>query len=58
MTLPTISGESDYESVNDIIPTLYANVATLSTTLVGRKHGHVGLITKDILYATLATGTP
>ena len=56
-TLPTISGEPDYESLNEIIQALYANSVTLPTTLAGVKHGHIGLIMKDTIYATLASGT-
>ena len=41
-----------------MIQSLYANATTLATNMDGVKNGHVGLITKDTLYTTLATGTP
>ena len=33
--LPTIIAEKDYESLNETIQALYANAATLTTTLAG-----------------------
>ena len=51
--LPTISGDPDYEYLNKMIPALYANVVTLTKTLAGGKHVHVGLIMKDTLLTTL-----
>ena len=56
--LPKISGDPDYESLNEIIQALYFNTATLPTTLSGVKQGRVVLILKYVLYAKLATGTP
>ena len=53
-TLTTISGEPDYESLNEIIKALYDNIDTLQKILTGGKHGHVVPITK----VTFATGTP
>ena len=55
--LPKISGETDYTSLNEMIQALYYNVADFPRTLYGRKHGHVGLIMKDTLYAALDKGT-
>ena len=57
-TLYTTIRYMDYEYLKETIQALYSNAATLPTTLDGEKHGHVGLITKDTLYATLKTGTP
>ena len=57
-TLPTSSRDSDYESLNDIIQAVYANIVTLMTMLAGGKHKHVGLIIKYTIYATLETGKP
>ena len=41
-TLPTISGETEYKYLNETIQELYENATTLETTLLVRKHGHVG----------------
>ena len=57
-TLPTISGEPEYEFLNEIIQASYENSDTLPTTLAGRKHDHIGIILKENPCATLATGTP
>ena len=56
--LPTISGDPDNESLNETIRQLYANTTTLPTTVDGGKHGHVGLIMKDAMYAKLEMETP
>lgn len=56
-TLPRIVGEPEYSTINDLVQTLYGNAATLETTLGGGNHGHIGLIMKPQLYATLS-GTP
>ena len=56
--LPTISGDPYYESLNEMIQALYSNAGTLPTTVAGVKYGHVGLIIKDTLYATLVTVIP
>ena len=57
-TLPTISVDTYYDYLNEIIQTIYANASTLPTTMDGRKHDHAGLIMKDTLYATLETVNP
>ena len=57
-TLYTTSRDMDYEYLKETTEALYANDATLPTTLDGEKHGHVVPIMKDSLYATLETGTP
>ena len=56
-TLPTITGEPDYATINQMVQTLYGNAASLSTTSGGGAHGHIGLIMTAALYATL-TATP
>ena len=56
-TLPIITSEPNYESINKMVQTLYGNAASLSTTLGGGQHGHIGLIMTPTLYATL-TETP
>ena len=57
-TLPTVSGDPDYECLNKIIQGLYSHVATYPTIMTGGKNGHVGLIMKDTMCAILTTGTP
>ena len=47
--LPTITGYTDYDSLNEMIQILYANAATLPSTLSGRTHAHIDLIMKDTL---------
>ena len=56
-TIPTISGDPYYESLNSMIQALYADASTFTTILAGVKHGPVSLIMKDTFYGTLATGT-
>ena len=53
-TLPRIDGEPAYKSINEMMQILYANAATLSTTMGGGTHGHIGLIMKPELYRTLS----
>ena len=43
-----------YESMNDIMQSLYSNVATIKTPLGGGQHGNLGLIIKEALYAMLS----
>ena len=40
------SGETGYESLNEMIQALYANAVAIPSTLSGKKHGHIGLIIK------------
>ncbi len=56
-TLPKIKEEPNYENINESVQLLYANAATLATTLGGGAHGHIGIIMQQPLYATL-TATP
>ena len=53
--LPKIDGEPTYESINQWMQLLYANTATLPTTLGGGRHGHIGMIMLPASYATLPT---
>jgi hypothetical protein len=51
-TLPVITGEPDYETIGQIIQTIYGNAASLPTTIGGGVHaGHIGLIMTPLLYA-------
>jgi hypothetical protein len=52
-TLPLITGEHDYESINHMVQTLYGDAASLATTLGGGSHAHIGIIMRQALYATL-----
>jgi hypothetical protein len=52
--LPIIDGEPDYSSSNMMVQLLYSNAATLTTTLGGAQHGHIGIIMPATLYATLS----
>ena len=52
--LPQIDGEPTYESINEMMQILYANVATLSTTTGRGTHSHIGLIMKPELYQMLS----
>jgi hypothetical protein len=53
-TIQKITGEPNYESINDMVQSLYSNAASLPTTLGGGNHGHIGIVMNDILYATLS----
>ena len=53
-TLPRIDGEPTYENINEMMQILYANAATLQSTMGGGTHGHIGLIMKPELYRTLS----
>ena len=53
--LPKIDGEPTYESINQWMQLLYANAATLPTTLGGGRYGHIVMIMQPALYATLST---
>ena len=52
-----INEDLDYKSFNEMAEAIYANTATLSTTLTRGKQVHVVLIMKGTLYSTLAMGT-
>ena len=53
-TLPKIHGEPTYETINDLVQHMYANAATILSSLGGGQHGHIGLIMKAALYQTLS----
>ena len=55
--IPAITGEPDYEAINNMVQTLYGNAASLARTLGGGRHGHIGIIMSPPSYATL-TATP
>lgn len=52
--IPSITGEPNYASINDMVQMLYGNAASLSTTIGGGAHGHIGLLMTPALYATLS----
>ena len=56
-TLPKISGDPDYESLNYIIQELYVNAATLTKNIAGGKHVCIVVIMNYTLYTTLAMVT-
>ena len=49
-----IVGEPTYQSINGLLKKLYANAASIPSTLGGGRHGHVGLLMTTTLYATLS----
>ena len=51
--LPPIPGEPDYDCISQLNQLMYGNAATITTTLDGGAHGHVGLIMKAKIYVTL-----
>ena len=53
--LPKHDGEPMCEIINKLMQLLYANAATLPTTLGGGRHGHIGIIMQPTLYTTLST---
>eukprot|EP00957_Ditylum_brightwellii_P011665 881118-Ditylum_brightwellii.AAC.1 len=53
--LPIIDGQPTYVVINKMSKMLYANVAKVPTTLRGGNKGHIGLIMKAKLYATIST---
>jgi hypothetical protein len=56
-SIPTITGEPNYDAINQMVQTLYGNAASLATTLGGGAYGHIGNIMTPPLHATL-TATP
>ena len=52
--VPPINRRPDYETIHNIFQCLYRNSATLPNTLRGGGHGHIGIIMKPTLYATVA----
>ena len=53
-TLTRIDGEPTYEAISKASHELYTNAATLASTLGGGQHGHIGMVMKPALYATLS----
>jgi hypothetical protein len=56
-SIPTITGEPDYDAINQMVQTLYGNASLLATTFGAGAYGHIGNIMTSPLYATL-TATP
>eukprot|EP00957_Ditylum_brightwellii_P129771 9898945-Ditylum_brightwellii.AAC.1 len=54
-TLPIINGQPTYADINKMSKMLYANAAKVPTTLGGGNKGHIRLIMKALLYATIST---
>eukprot|EP00957_Ditylum_brightwellii_P034758 2634233-Ditylum_brightwellii.AAC.1 len=54
-TLPIIDGQPTYADINKMSKILYANAGKVPTTLGGGNKGHIGLIMKASLYATIST---
>jgi hypothetical protein len=53
-TIPSIQGEPDYASINNMVQSLYSNAATLAMPLGSGQHRHIGLIMTPVLYVTLS----
>eukprot|EP00957_Ditylum_brightwellii_P060389 4584996-Ditylum_brightwellii.AAC.1 len=54
-TLPIIDGQPTYADINKMSKMLYANTAKVPTTLGGGNKGHIRLIMKVLVYATIST---
>eukprot|EP00957_Ditylum_brightwellii_P029656 2241103-Ditylum_brightwellii.AAC.1 len=54
-TLPIIDGQPPYGDINKMSKMLYANAAKVPATLGGGNKGHIELIMKALLYATIST---
>ena len=52
-TILLIKLEPDYESINEMMQLIYANVATLPTPQVGLQHENIVSILNPTLYTTL-----
>eukprot|EP00957_Ditylum_brightwellii_P102478 7811346-Ditylum_brightwellii.AAC.1 len=53
--LPIINGQPTYADINKMSKILYANAAKVVTTLRGGNKGHISLVMKALLYATIST---
>eukprot|EP00957_Ditylum_brightwellii_P082580 6279099-Ditylum_brightwellii.AAC.1 len=53
-TLQWVEGKPDYAAINAIMQQLYENAATISSSLEGGAHGHIGLVMEQTLYASLS----
>eukprot|EP00957_Ditylum_brightwellii_P065083 4936802-Ditylum_brightwellii.AAC.1 len=54
-TLQIIDGQLTYVDINKMSKMLYANAAKVPKILRGGNKGHIGLIMKASLYATIST---
>eukprot|EP00957_Ditylum_brightwellii_P050106 3798340-Ditylum_brightwellii.AAC.1 len=54
-TLLIIDGQPTYADINKMSKVLYANAAKVPTMLRGGNKGHIGLVMKALLYATIST---
>eukprot|EP00957_Ditylum_brightwellii_P156156 11885910-Ditylum_brightwellii.AAC.1 len=54
-TLPIIDGQPTYADINKMSKILYVNVAKVPTTLGSGNKGHIRLVIKVSLYATILT---
>jgi hypothetical protein len=55
--LPTVQGETDYQTIHAIRKSLQANSRAIDTHLGGGTLGHLGLIVSDASYAMIAPAT-
>ena len=53
-TLTKIEGEPDYAEMDVIRNELYRNALAVKSPFGGAKHGHLGIVMKDVLYSTEA----
>ena len=54
-TILKILGEPNYKAINELIEVLYANAASIPTTLGGGRNGHIGLLMDVAVYDNAAT---
>ena len=52
---PKIIGDPTYKSMNEMREVLYANAASIPTTLGRPQNGHIGLLIDTSVYANVAT---
>jgi hypothetical protein len=55
--IPTVQGESDYQTIHAIRKSLQANSRAIDTHLGGGTLGHLGPIVSDVSYAIIAPAT-
>eukprot|EP00957_Ditylum_brightwellii_P107644 8212321-Ditylum_brightwellii.AAC.1 len=53
-TLQRVDREPDYAVIYTLMQQLYKNAATISSSLGGGAHGHIGLIMEPTLYSSLS----
>ena len=53
--IPKIIGEPIYKAINKLREALYANSASIPTTLGGGRNGHIGLLMDAVVYDNVAT---